>query len=351
MGGKNRRPPGGTRRRRWTGGYTTKFRLTVAAVCCGAALAGLGAALFLSMPRTVWLVDAAYREQWERILGSADPPRRIRVVTAPDEGQPLPRNRRGFIVSVRGPLERAMRQGETEAEEEGGPVERTLILYPGLAASRSHEGALLLALDPWMMFRDFKDPVVSRARVDSPDGGEGLLVMPGRDPDSRWAWAAQLLQRQSGVFPQDKAVWKDSVEGLFWNNNRFQTGAETYGWPDALPLLYRSSPAWIYAPLSRIRRQPPLESGGLEASRYPDAEDWHEFGIQAAMLWAMPFGREKDLKKLGNIKTWLESPRTQTAIANALGWIPAHPAGAPYNSVSRSARLAYLSSSFIWTFD
>jgi hypothetical protein len=298
----------------------------------------------------VWLVDAAYREQWETILGRADPPRRIRVVTAPEEGQPLPRNRRGFIITARGPLERAQTKDETE-EEAGGPLDRTLVLYPGLSDSRSYEGALLLALDPWMMFRDYKDPTVSRERVDSPEGGEGLLIIPGRDMDSRWAWTAQLLQRRSGVFPDDKAVWKDSLEGLFWNNNRFQLGAETYGWPDALPLLYRSSPAWIYAPLSRIRRQPPLEAAGLEANRYPDAEDWHEFGIQAAMLWAIPFGREQDLKKLGSLKTWLEASRTQTVLANALGWIPANPAGASYNTISRSARLAYLSSSFIWTFD
>jgi hypothetical protein len=95
--------------------------------------------------------------------------------------------------------------------------------------------------------------------------------------------------------------------------------------------------------------QSPLESGGLEANRYPDADDWHEFGIQATMLWAMPFGGET--KATEDLRLWLEDPKTQTAIANALGWIPAHPSGTPYDTVSRSARLAYLSSSFIWTFD
>jgi hypothetical protein len=174
--------------------------------------------------------------------------------------------------------------------------------------------------------------------------------MPGRDMDSRWAWAAQLLQRQSGVFPEDPALWQAAVDGLFRGNSRFQPGAETYGWLDAMPLLYRSSPAWIYAPLSRIRLQPSLETSGLEANRYPDAADWHEFGIQATMLWAMPFGREGSAKKLAPLRSWLEDRETQTAIANTLGWIPAHPTGAPYNAISRSARLAYLSSSFIWTF-
>jgi hypothetical protein len=322
-----------------------------------AALAAVATTLFLAMPRTVWVVDGAYRDQWERLLAAAPPPRRIHLVTAPEEGRSLRKNWHGFIISAKGPLERAAleaAQAEAEAQAEGGAsgdaAARSLVLYPRLSVSREYEGALLLALDPWMMFRDFKDPAASRRRVDSAEGGEGVLVLPGRDPDSRWAWAAQLLQRQSGVFPEDKAVWQATVDNLFWNNARFQPGAETYGWLDAMPLLYRSSPAWVYAPLSRIRLQPPLETSGLEANRYPDAEDWHEFGIQAAMLWAIPFGGDRDLDKLGDIKAWLADPQTQTALANALGWIPAHPAGAPYNAISRSARLAYLSSSFMWTF-
>jgi hypothetical protein len=117
-----------------------------------------------------------------------------------------------------------------------------------------------------------------------------------------------------------------------------------------MPLLYRSSPAWVYAPLSRIRSQSYQDTSGLEAHRYPEPEDWHEFGIQAAMLWAIPFGAEKNPKRLEDLQTWLAASGTQTAIANALGWIPAHPSGTPYNSISRSARLAYLASSFIWTF-
>jgi hypothetical protein len=249
-------------------------------------------------------------------------------------------------------LERAERSEadeETEGEAGDAPL-KSLALYPRLSGSRQHGGALLLALDPWMMFRDFKDPAVSRARVDAVEGGEGVLILPGRDMDARWAWTGQLLQKQSGTFPEDQALWKATMEGLFRNNTRFQPGAETYGWLDAMPLLHRSSPAWVYAPLSRIRRQPPLEASGLVADRYPEPEDWHEFGIQATMLWAIPFGKEKNLKKLEDTKAWLAAPLTQTLIANTLGWIPANPVGTPYNAISRSARLAYLSSSFIWTF-
>jgi hypothetical protein len=306
------------------------------------------AVFLLVRPRAVWLVDEAQGDLWERILGSEEPPRRIRVVTAPPEGRPLSGNRYGFIISARGPLERA--EAEAAETDDGEASLKSIVVYQRLAASRQHEGALVLALDPWMMFKDFKDPAVSRARVDAAEGGEGVLVMPGRDIDSRWAWAAQLLQKQSGIFPEDKAMWTAAVGGLFWNNRRFQPGAETYGWMDAMPLLYRSSPAWVYAPLSRIRSQPSQDTSGLDAGRYPEPDNWHEFGIQAAMLWAIPFGREKELAKLGDIHAWLSGVKTQTAIANALGWIPATSEGVPYNAISRSARLAYLSSSFIWTF-
>ena len=328
-------------------GYTGKFRWLLAALACAALALAVGVFLLIR-PRAVWVVDDAFLEQWEQVLDRAGPPRRIRLARAPEEGRAFPKNWHGFIISARGPLERAADEADAEAASEAGEADsgdasvRPLILYPLLSVSREHEGALLLALDPWMVFRDFRDPVVSRSRVDSSTGGEGVLIMPGRDLDCRWAWAAQLLQRQSGVFPEDGAVWKATVEGLFRNNTRFQPGAETYGWLDAMPLLYRSSPAWVYAPLSRIRLQPALESSGLEANRYPDAEDWHEFGIQAKMLWAIPFGREGHLKKLEDTKAWLAAPQTQTFIANTLGWIPAHPSGAPYNAMSRSARLVSL---------
>jgi hypothetical protein len=343
------RSPVRARKTLWTLGLFGKFRVPLVALPLVVAAAALTVFL-VARPRAVWLVDEAYVEQWERILGSAEPPRRLRVVAAPAEGgRPLPGNRYGFIISDRGPLERAVAAAETEAEEEE-PLQRSLVVYPRLSATREYEGALVLALDPWMVFKDFNDPAVSRDRVDAAGGGEGVLIMPGRDTDSRWAWAAQLVQRQSGIFPEDKAAWRAATEGLFWDNRRFQPGAETYGWLDAMPLFYRSSPAWIYAPLSRMRRQPSQETSNLEANRYPEPEDWHEFGIQAALLWALPFGREKRLAKLGDLQTWLADAKTQTAIANTLGWIPALPEGASYNSVSRSARLAYLSSSFIWTF-
>ncbi|MFP3041559.1 hypothetical protein LQZ19_07015 [Treponema primitia] len=313
-------------------GLTGKSRLYAAAALL--VLVIIGAAVFLlARPRAVWLVDEAYREQWERILDTAKPPQRIRIRTAREDGS-FPKNWYGFSITTRGPLERT---------ELAPPV----VIYKGLPSAREYQGALVLAIDPWMMFRDFKEPAISRSRAVSPEGGEGELLIPGRDMEARWAWIAQLLQEQPGIFPEDREVWESAMEDLF-RNSRFQQGAETYGWIDALPLFYRSSPGWVYAPVSRIRRQPPQDTSNLEANRFPEMEDWHEFGIQADILWAVPFGEEKNTAKLQTTRTWLASLAAQTTIANTLFWIPAHQEGAPYNAVARSARLAWLSSSFVW---
>jgi hypothetical protein len=324
---KVKRPGGGS----WKRGLGEKKRYRIPALL-GVVIAG-AAVFFLTRSRAVWLVDSAYLEQWERVLEAANAPQRIRVVRAGEDGG-FPKNRYGFSITTRGSLEQA---------EDGPP----LVMYRGLPSEGEYRGALVLALDPWMMFRDFKEPAISRSRAVSPAGGEGTLVIPGRDMDSRWAWAAQLLQQQPGTFSDDRELWEATAEGLF-RNTRFQQGADTYGWIDALPLFYRSSPGWIYAPVSRIRLQPPQDTSGLEANRFPEREDWHEFGIQADILWAVPFGGEKNTAKLLTTKTWLLDPKTQTVIADTLNWIPAHREGTPYNAVSRAARHAWLSSSFIW---
>jgi hypothetical protein len=315
----------------WTRGFTEKKRYLIPALL-GLVITS-AAVFFLTRPRAVWLVDSAYLEQWERILDAAKAPGRIRIAATGEDGS-FPKNRYGFSITNRGPLKPA---------EDGPP----LVIYKGLPSAEEYQGALVLALDPWMMFRDFKEPAISRIRAVSPAGGEGELVIPGRDMDARWAWTAQLLQQQPGIFSDDRELWESTAEGLF-RNSRFQQGAETYGWIDALPLFYRSSPGWIYAPVSRIRRQPPQDTSGLEANRFPEREDWHEFGLQADILWAVPFGGEKYLAKLLRTRTWLGDPKTQTVIADTLNWIPAHREGVPYNAISRAARQAWLSSSFIW---
>jgi hypothetical protein len=106
---------------------------------------------------------------------------------------------------------------------------------------------------------------------------------------------------------------------------------------------------WLYAPLSRIRRLSPYRMGVLDATRFPEREDWNVYGIQAEVLWALPFGRKGDREKLDRrVRDWLRSARVQTIIANTIGWIPAHPQGTPYNTVSYESQMAWINSSFIW---
>jgi hypothetical protein len=291
---------------------------------------------FLLRSKPAWIVEDVYSKPWEEILADLPPPQFKKTVILGPDGV-VPRGHFGFIITRRGP------EPVEKSGEPAGPV----ILYPGLANTAEYKGAMVLALDPWMVFRDFKDPVVSRSRVDSPMGGEGVLIVPGRDRNVVWAWTAQLLQRQPGIFPLEEALWAETAETLF-RDRRFQPGALTYGWMDAMLLLYRSSPAWIYAPLSRIRQESPQATSNLEANRFPEREDWHEFGLQADILWAVPFGTERELRKLEETRAWLGDPGIQTTIANKLGWIPAHRDGTPYNAIALEARRAWLSSSFIW---
>jgi hypothetical protein len=98
-----------------------------------------------------------------------------------------------------------------------------------------------------------------------------------------------------------------------------------------------------------VREFPPYRLGRLRAARFPERKDWTEFGIQAEILWAVPFtGKEEDAASLEEITAWLKDAQTQTIIANRLNWIPAHPGGTPFNPVSREAQLAWISSSFVW---
>jgi hypothetical protein len=156
----------------------------------------------------------------------------------------------------------------------------------------------------------------------------------------------QLLQDPPGIFSAPGEAWNET---MFFRNRRFQQGAATYTWEDAWTLFFREDEAWIYAPLQMVREFPPYQMGLLRAARFPERSNWTEFGLQAELLWAVPFmGKEDHAAALAETTAWLKDAQTQTIIANRLNWIPAHPGGAPFNPVSREAQLAWLSSSFIW---
>jgi hypothetical protein len=293
----------------------------------------LGAGLFfLLRPKPLWYVEAGLASSWTRSLRDAENPPFNRMELLPEEGQPS--KAFGFIITRRGPA--GERQGDA-------PV----LLYPGLARTREYNGALVLALDPWMVFRKHQDPGLARDRVEAAGGRAGLLLLPGEDKAAVRAWLSQILQESPGVFPPGQETWAEAERNLL-RSRRFQSGASSFAWNDMWIMLFRDNPAWVYAPLSLVRGLPPYRMGLLDAARFPEPSGWNEYGIQAEVLWAIPFGTDKQKQKLAGAADWLRDGKTQTQIANTLGWIPANSGGIPYNTVSRESQLTWLRSSFIW---
>jgi hypothetical protein len=286
---------------------------------------------FLLRPKPIWYVEADLASNWTRTLRGAGRTPFDRIEILPEDGGPGPGDF-GFIITRRGPA--GERQGRA-------------LVYRGLSRTREYGGALVLALDPWMVFRKHQDPGLARNRVDAAGGGEGLLLLPGGDRAAVGAWLSQLLQERPGVFPPEEETWAEAGRNLF-RGRRFQSGAASFVWADMWIMLFRDEPAWVYAPLSLVRELPPYRMGLLDAARFPEPSGWNEYGIQAEVLWAFPFGTDKQKKKLRGAANWLKDGKTQTLIANVLGWIPANSGGTPYNTVSWESQLAWLRSSFIW---
>jgi hypothetical protein len=326
---KKKRPPE-KRGRPGLPGLIKKYRLQA-----GAALVlVLAAALtfYLTRPRLLWYVDEDYTASWNRILQrGASPLARNEVL--PREGNPPP-GRYGYVIT---------RQGPPGQAAEGAPVR----LYPGLSRTREYQGYTVLALDPWMFLRRHQTPEPRREWIDLPGTAEGVMLIPGADQGAVRAWQAQLLQERPGVFTGDTGRWAETEQALF-GNRRFQEGASVYTWVQIWPLLLRDEPAWVYSPISRARALPPYRMGLLDATRFPEPPDWTEYGLEADILWALPFGSEKQMEKLQNADIWLKDPQTHTIIANEIEWIPAHPSGTPFNTITWEAQIAWLRSSFIW---
>jgi hypothetical protein len=198
-----------------------------------------------------------------------------------------------------------------------------------------------------MIFRKHQDPEPPRARIDSLSGGDGLLILPGADSEAVHAWLTQLLQEQPGAFAPDQALWERWKDEIFLNR-RFQPGSVSYTWVEVWPLLFRNEVAWVYAPINRIRELSSYRMGLLDAGRFPEPPAWNEYGLQADILWAIPVGKEKLLKRLNKAADWLKDVQTQTIIANEIEWIPAHPSGTPFNALTWESQIAWLRSSFVW---
>jgi hypothetical protein len=156
-----------------------------------------------------------------------------------------------------------------------------------------------------------------------------------------------LLQERPGVFLQGEDLWKEKALAIS-RDYPFQSGALAYSWVQVWPLLFRNGLVSLYAPLSQARSLPAYRMGLLDATRFPEPEGWDRYGMQASLLWAKRQGGERHKKKMDSTEKWLKNSRTQTVIANAISWIPAHPSGTPYNTISWESQTAWLRSSFIW---
>ncbi|MDR2257636.1 MAG: hypothetical protein LBE14_00650 [Treponema sp.] len=311
-----------------------KFNITLRFALAGAALllAALGICMaWAARPRYEWYVEEGFESAWLRVLNTAGPPGSFKsapVVLA--AGEKPPENPGGFLITTR-------------REETRAPV----IVYPRLSFTLEYEGAHVLALDPWMIYRQHIFPSLSRRRIESAAGGEGILVLPGKDPAAVRAWTARMVQEAPGIFPRDQAVWDAATASLF-TGSRFQRGSDTFTWQDVWYALFGDEPAWVYAPMSRIRDLPDYRTNILAAAPFPEPGNANVISFQARILWAIPAGDAKVRAKLRQPLEWLKSAGTQTVIADNLRWLPANPEGQPYDPAAMSARLAWLTASYVW---
>lgn len=275
-----------------------------------------------------WYVEEGLEAPWQEILSSAPGNFLSRPLVLP-EGKSPPADARGFFITSR----------RAAAE---GPV----TVYPRLSFDLEYQGAHVLAADLWMIFRNHQVPPLLRRRIDSPSGGDGMLLVPGRDEASIGAWTARLLQESPGVFPTDRALWDSTAASLF-DNERFSQGSRTFNWNDVWFFLLGGRTAWVYASLSKARELPDYRTSILEASVFP-GKDPQVISMQARILWAVPLGGEKTARRLDETLNWLKKAETQTLIADALHWLPADPDGKPYNPAAMSAKLAWLTASYIY---
>jgi hypothetical protein len=293
------------------------------------AAAGIGLAL-ASRPRYLWYVEEGLESEWRRVINTAGPPgifQKEPVILR--AGEAAPARPGGFVIT-------------TTREKTGNPV----TVYPRLSFTLEHEGAQVLALDPWMIFRNHQRPALSRSRVESAAGGPGELILPGKDPEAVRAWTARLVQEAPGVFPEDRERWQ-AVEASLFTGSRFRPGSRSFTWQDAWFFLLGDNSAWVYAPLSKVRDLPNYRSSILEASPFPEPGGVNVISLQAKILWALPAGTIPD-RGLKKALAWLKAAETQTIIADTLRWLPANPDGKPYDPAAMSARLAWLTASYVW---
>ena len=266
-----------------------------------------------------WYVEPEFEKTWERIVRENVPPGNFNEIKVWEGGE-IPEGQ-GILI--------AYKPWQTQEK---------ITVYNRLPYTLEFKGAILLALDPWMVFRKYGNPDLNTGRVYSGIGREGTLLIPGMDSRSVNAWTARLMQ--------EGKTWLETEQSLF-QNNRFPRGSETYTWADVFIRLMGRETAWVYAPLSEIRRYHNPRKSILEAVPFPEREAGIGYSLQASLLWALPLGADED-KDLEQTLEWLKSPQTQTLIANAIEWMPANPYGTPFNLVSFVSHRHWLTASSVY---
>lgn len=309
------------------------------------ALLLLAAGYLLLRPRPVFLVEEDFAAAWQRLLEEAPgAPGWSIVKYDPREGPPSTRGLRGFRIStdreVRSAADRSAPAGSAEPVTVP-ELSRGLSRNPALP-----DGALPLAVDPWMVFRRHAGPPPSRALLEQ-GGSGGAVLLPGGEPEALRAWAAQELQNRPGEFPAEPGPWLEGT-GRLARDGRFQPGALTARWEDVLSRLPGPGVSWLYAPLSRVQTLSGDRTSLLEADPFPPREGWNEFGLQARILWAVPLGGGIPRGSAAYAARWLGDPATQTRLGAILDWAPAHRDARAANPLARAAQEAWLKSTYVW---
>jgi len=296
---------------------------------------------FYFWPRPVWIIEDRYVQVWEKVIAASP--------------SPLPKAKIIPVSAAKSRLSRSWYGYRIDSNYEPPTVEEqgSIRVYHEFR-SKTYGGALPLALDPWLVFHKFTSPPLTRQEAENGSGGNDLILLAGGDRAAVLAWAAQLVQENPGVFSRDEELW-EKTEARLLRGNFFQHGAMTYSWSEMWPpLLGEGKDVRVYAPLSRIRQLPTHQTNILEADVFPGRRNWNSFGFQTDILWAIPYGEEgwKNRERLRPVEAWLRSAEFQTLLADTMGWLSAHPESPPFNPVTQSARIYYLTASYMWkTFD
>lgn len=340
--------------------------LPAAALALVLAAVGLGAALL--RPRPVFLVEAGFAPALRAAAAVPGAPGWTIAEFDPRTGPPAGGRRYGFIISTvaesgeGGGAAGVKSSGEKSPEsgKDGGAAGMTMSgeaatavpagpprVHRDLQRRGGGDSGFPLALDPWLVFRRHSLDPPTRERLEARGGAGGFPLLAGGDPEAVRAWAAQDLQERPGVFPSAPEVWQERMR-LLPRDGRFQRGALTYTWEDVWPRLFGPESAWVYAPLSRLQALPGSRTSLLEGRRFPDRQGWNEYGIQARILWALPLGGRTGRRDVQAAAEWLRRADTQTLIAGALKWAPAHGAARPVNPLALAAQREWLGSSYVW---